>query len=342
VLEVRWLDPKTIELQYDRITGKLNGFVRRLNGYIRQEYQYNDETRMAPGLAWVWTPGMNETGPGDNLAEACKQPATILTLGDSVVKGLFERGAINAYWISAETMPVEEERQRIVDKLKRTLFGGADKSSGVEVFSSGLTPTKIGTDPKDLELGAIAARLQTDMCAVSETPALLLHPTEASNRSVIDRATQNWITTTIKPHAQMVVDALNFHVLEPAGYTLELNTAAMDVDQEEEASKAAAWALYVDRGVDPETAAAMLGIDIPSGLPFVVEQPQPQPAALPVPADTSTEAALPADERKAAELARLGKFIENGTYLVRSFKSDILTPAEIEAAVIHKEWQAYP
>ena len=47
-------------------------------------------------------------------------------------------------------------------------------------------------------------------------------------------------------------------------------------------------------------------------------------------------------ERKQNEMKRLKAFIDNKTYLARPFKSDILTPAEIEAAIIAVEWEGYP
>lgn len=347
-LEVRWLDPRTIRLRYDERSGRLLGFERVLAGMVVQTYPYDETTRRAPGIAWAWTSGMNETGPGDTLARACELPAKTLVMADELMRGLYERGAINQHFVTANFNPPEAEKERLTAKLKRVFFGGVDKAHTVEVFNEGLVISKIGTDPNALELGPTADRLQNDICAMCDTPRILLNAADASNRATIDRITQTWLLSTIQPHAVRIVDALNEHALRDAGYMLTLNTAGLDVDQQEEAEKAAAWAVYVDRGVNAETAAEMLGIDIPEGMPFVegpskaelmaqaqaaaMQQPEPEPAA----AEDDNAA------RKRIELERLGRFIENGTYLARPFKSDILTPDEIEAAIIRQEWAGYP
>ncbi len=342
-LEVRWLDPRTIRLRYDNATGRLLAFDRVLNGMVVQSYPYDERTKRAPGLAWAWSQGMNETGPGDTLSRACELPAKTLVMADTLMRGLYERGAINQHFVTANYNPPEGEKERLRDKLKRAFMGGVDNAHGVEVFSDGLTVTKLGTDPNALELGPTADRLQNDICAVCDTPRILLNAADASNRATIDRITQTWLLSTIHPHAMRLVDALNYHVLEAQGYALELNTAGMDVDQQEEAEKAAAWAVYVDRGVNPETAAEMLGIDIPEGLPFVEGPSKAELMAQAAAANLQAQpdAAQP-DERKREEMKRLGAFVANRTYLARPFKSDILTPAEIEAAIIGAEWEGYP
>ena len=344
-LEIRWLDPRTIRLRYDERNGRLLAFERVLNGLVVQSYPYDEKTHRAPGIAWAWTAGMNETGPGDTLAKACDLPAKTLVLADELMRGLYERGAINQHFVTANFNPPEAEKERLTAKLRRVFFGGVDKAHGIEVFNEGLVVTKLGTDPNALELGPTADRLQNDICAACDTPRILLNAADASNRATIDRITQTWLLSTIQPHAQRLIDALNEHALEDAGYMVELNTAGLDVDQAEEAEKAAAWAVYVDRGVNPETAAEMLGIDIPEGMPFVEG---PSPAELAAQAQAQAAQAMQQDngprpdERKQEEVKRLRAFIENGTYLARPFKSDILTSAEIEAAIIRHEWADYP
>ena len=351
-LEVRWLDPRTIKLRYDKATGKLLGFERWLNGQIVQFYVYDETTRRAPGIAWAWTAGMNETGPGDTLAAACDLPAKTLVMADELMRGLYSRGAINQHWVTANYNPPEAEKERLRERIRRFMFGGVDNAHNIEVFSDGLAVTKVGTDPNALELGPTADRLQNDICSVCDTPRILLNAADASNRATIDRITQTWLLTTIAPHAQQIIDALNFHVLADLGYELELNTAGMDVDQSEEAEKAQAWAVYVDHDVNPETAAEMLGIDIPEGMEFidqakVAERQANEQARMdalragPQQGQGMNTQAQP-DKRRTDEIKRLGEHIKTGSYLVKPFKSDVLSSADIEAAIIAAEWEAYP
>jgi len=350
-LEVRWLDPRTITCEYDRASGKLLRFDRRVNGVVTQSYPYDEATKKAPGLVWAWSVGMNETGPGDTLTEACELPAKTLVMADEVMNSLFRRGAIDQLWITATNNPPEAEKERVRERIRRFMFGGVRTAHNIEVFNEGLVPTKIGTPPRDLELGPSSDRWQNDICAACDTPRILLNTVDASNRATIDRITQTWLLTTIAPQAQMIIDALNYHVLHDLGYDLQLNTAGMDVDQQEEAEKAAAWAVYVDHDVNPETAAEMLGIDIPEGLEFidaakVAERQATEQARMDAmrqaQAGQGMNTQTQPDNRRTDEIKRLGEHIKSGAYLVKSFQSDILTPAEIEGAIIRTEWEAYP
>lgn len=350
-LEVRWLDPRTIRLRYDKATGKLQGFERWLNGQMAQFYAYDENTRKAPGIVWAWSPGMNETGPGDNLEDACNLPARTLVMADELMRGLYSRGAINQHWVTANYNPPEAEKERLRERIRRFMFGGVDNAHNIEVFSDGLTVTKVGTDPNALELGPTADRLQNDICSVCDTPRILLNTADASNRATIDRITQTWLLTTIAPHAQQIIDALNFHVLSDLGYELELNTAGLDVDQAEEMEKAQAWAVYVDHDVNAETAAEMLGIDIPEGMEFIdTAKAADRQAAAQSRMDALRQAQAgqgmntqtPPDKRRTDEIKRLGEHVKTGAYLVRPFKSDVLSTADIEAAIIAVEWEAYP
>jgi hypothetical protein len=350
-LEVRWLDPRTIKLRYDKATGKLLGFERWLNGQIVQFYVYDETTRRAPGIAWAWTAGMNETGPGDTLAAACDLPAKTLVMADELMRGLYSRGAINQHWVTANYNPPEAEKERLRERIRRFMFGGVENQHNIEVFNEGLTVTKVGTDPNALELGPTADRLQNDICSVCDTPRILLNAADASNRATIDRITQTWLLTTIAPHAQQIIDALNFHVLSDLGYELELNTAGLDVDQAEEMEKAQAWAVYVDHDVNAETAAEMLGIDIPEGMEFIdTAKAADRQAATQSRMDALRQAQAgqgmntqtPPDKRRTDEIKRLGEHIKTGAYLVKPFKSDVLSTADIEAAIIAVEWEAYP
>lgn len=328
-LEVRFLDPRTIRLRFNEQSGALVAFERVANGRVVQTYRYDPATRTAPGLAWAWTPGLNEIGPGDVLADTCALPAKTLVMADELMRGLFERGAINQHFVTADYQAPEAEKERLRDKLRRAFFGGVREAHNIEVFSSGLTITPIGTAPNALELGPTAMRLQDDICALAQTPRILLTPADASNRSVIDRTTQTWLQATIAPRATLIAHALNVHALAAVGYRIDLNLAAMDVDQEEEAAKAAAWAIYVDRGVDPETAAAMLGIDIPEGMPFIA-------------AATATVPAPPVDDDEALpdEFKRLSEYTRGRLH--QPFKSDVFTREEIESIMSGAAWAEYP
>lgn len=358
-LELRWFDPSTIKLMSNEATGEFTGFRRILRGNTVAIYDYNAQARRAldrttgkPGIVWAWSPGMNESGPGATLSNACRLPATALVMGDEVMNGLFSRGAINvmvAYRDDGAQI-AESQAEQTQSALRRLFQRGSKGSSTIALLKHPLKFEKISTSPNELELGPSADRWQNDICAIADTPRILLNTADASNRATIDRITQTWLLTTIRPHAQLIIDALNQHVLFDMGYEITLNTAGLDVDQQEEAEKATAWATYVDRDVDPVTAAEMLGIDIPEGMLFIDEtklaerQAAAEANAMQLAVTNARQAQGQTNDnaRRAEEVKRLKTFIDNGTYLTRPFKSDILTLTEIEQAIINHEWTQYP
>ena len=54
------------------------------------------------------------------------------------------------------------------------------------------------------------------------------------SRATLDRLTANWLEQVIIPQLDIILDALNHHILEPAGYELLLEPRDMTVNQEEE------------------------------------------------------------------------------------------------------------
>jgi hypothetical protein len=334
LVKVRWLDPTTIDPIYDSAGAGLMYFQRSVGGEQRQ-YPYDKDTDMSPDLGWVWLLGMNEAGPGIAPEHVAKLPANILASGDKVIRDHYERGAISQHWITAKHNPVKAEKERLLAKIRRVLFGGVDTSHAVEIFNEaqGLTIQKIGSNPDEFYVEAIDESNKVDVGAVLETPRLIINPDSAANRSMLDRTWSSWIDYTIVPHTQMIVNALNYHILEPNGYTLKLNPHAMTISQEEERQRAQAWMLYVSQGANPKTAAAMLGLDVPEGMKLMADEP-PINVQRPniTPEQEEQEEARDESEKesdKIMALAQLGRWVKHGNHLKRPFQSDILTKQEI-------------
>lgn len=269
---VRWLDPDTITPIYSTTGAGLLRFDRNIGG-TPKKIKYDGDTDSSPDLGFVWRLGLNEAGPAVAPAVIAKRPAKILAGIDKLVDDLFERGAMQQLWITADFNPGKREKEELLAKIKRTLFKGLDSAFGVEIFSSRLHIDKIGTDPKDLELKHLDESNQIDICAVLETPRLIINPDAAANRAVLDRVWSSWLEWSIVPNTQRIVDALNHHILEAAGYILELNPGALTLLQEEERQRMQAWSLFVSQGGDPETGAAILGFTVPEGMPLMAGKP---------------------------------------------------------------------
>ncbi|MFQ5434614.1 MAG: phage portal protein [Anaerolineae bacterium] len=344
-LSVRWFSPVTITPQMDAARG-LWGFERNVGGGVPPvTFLIDPDTGLAVNeefgsLGWCFSLGLQEVGPGLTISNSASLPALVLQQGDAVMKALFDRGAINQHWITAENDPPKQEKERLRARIRRVLFGGTSTSSNVEVFSRGLSVEKIGTDPKDLEMEATVEGNQKDIATRAQTPDILLDP-RGGDRAMLDRVTGNWWTFTIIPHAERIARHMNQHIFNPAGIKLILQPETADVDKREEREVANAWATYVQNGVDPETAAIMLGMDIPPDRPFMIGLPKPSQRPK---VDNQDEETDGADaglndvlNMRSAEMRRLKAFVKNGKHKKRPFQSDILTKAEIAEVIADQD-----
>ena len=351
-LKVRWLYPESITLKMDEEIG-LEYFERTI-GSKRFRYDYDPETDMSPdGLVWVWESGMAEVGPGVPKADVAYYPAMVLRAIDTMSCNFFERGAISQHFFTSATTPPKAERTRFRKWAERVFFGGLKTAFNIEVFGSDMTPHKLGSDPKDLEMTELDKDNRRDISAVYDTPeALVTGDAGSLSRATLDRITSNWINGPVVQQTNLIADAFNYHILEPAGYELTLNPEALTVNQEEERQRAQAWMLYVSQGMNPETAAALLGIDIPKGMELMADLP-PITTGIPSLTPEPEEQEESGDEGeseddKSIELTRLRQFIKHGNHLKRAFHSDVLTVDEIEREVGKAQdapfldWESYP
>ena len=286
IVQARWFNPATITEDYFPGRG-LVGFTRQNNkeSFNKIYYKYNKDTELVEmdengGLGWVWSLGMNETGPGDTLDDDVSLPASLLQWADRMMEMLFKRGGIGQWVAFAEHNPGEDDKKRIIASLRRALGGGVENSSSFTVLSNLLRLEQIGTKPKDLGMEEVNNGNKADISAAALTPQLIIDPTTAANRSVLDRATSNWLAEFVGPHGELIADAMNHHIFSQVGLVMELQPNGMAANQEDESARMAAWATFVQNGGDPETGAMMLGMDVPEGMPLMLPKPDPQPVII--------------------------------------------------------------
>ena len=336
---VHWLDPRTIQIM-ERGKGGIDYFLRTVAGDGAVKFDYDPATDTADEMAFVFSYGMGEYGPGFTIDEFAKLPSELLQKSDLLMKGLFDRGAIAQHWVTAPNNPTAAQKETLRSRIYRQLFGGVDGAHTVDVFNEAIKVQKIGTDPKDLALEEVDKGNRRDISAITDTPEMIIEPGAQINRASLDRITSNYINYSILPSAATIVNEWNRQILEPIGYSLELDAQQLSVEQVEEKNRAQAYTLLVSGGNMPEeTAAAVLGMDIPEGMPLVKETPAPPPPQLMIDAptdDVNDNDGEPSEdsEEKAAELIALKRFVAKGKHLKRVFKSDILSQDEIDDVIM--------
>ena len=342
--DVMWLQPSTMHPEVSEAMG-LVGFKRTLGAKWKM---YPVKDGMSDDLGWVWLPGLKEMGPGTPPASVVKDAAEVLKNLTKTAAQFFERGAIDHWLVTAETMPSETEKKRIRGWLTRMLRGGVEKAGKVEVLSSALKLQKLNSSVKEWVLGELTGLKADDICNAYKVPREIMQPRLSTNKSTHDRVTQNWINDSIAPQAQRIARALNKHVLKDQGYELVFNAQALNVNQEDERNRSIAYAQLYAANMPPETIVEVLGMHVPDGMELERDDPRPMDAPPKVPDERAFEEQeeQEPDDRKAQERRRLKAFVRKGNHLERPFKSDILTQAEIEVVTgpdaPFRDWQGYP
>ncbi len=346
--EVRWLHPATITPEISQKRGELMAFKRKI-GAVATLYPVADNR--SDDLGWSWLDGMVEIGPGRAPSAVAKTAAEVLKNITATAGYFFERGAIDNIAVISENLPSENERSRIKGYLNKLFRRGIQGAGRIEVLAASLKFEKLNSPVKDWQLPELTGLKAEEICLAHDVPLGIMQPRLVTNKSTMDRMMQNWLTDFIAPQAAHIVDDLNRHILNDQGYNLTVDPQQLSVNQEDERNRSVAYAQYYASGMPPETIVAVLGIHVPDGLPLERDIPLP-PSTPPPVADERLVDGEPepddGEDRRSVEMARLKRFVANGTHHERPFRSDILTQAEIEEVVAGQDapfrgdWQDYP
>jgi len=335
--QIAWFKPASITTTKSDMTGQMSGFARTIRtGQQPILYRYNEDTERAVSedngaIGWVWSLDPNkEQDSGDNyLFYQVALQGAVLLASPELLYQFYARGAINSYLVKSPTNPPQAERDRMKSIFRRIFGRGIKTAFNVDVINNQYEIEQISNE-QELDYTNINLYLTRALAAVGQTPWGMLTG-EVANRSVLDRLTQNNINT-LNQELQRILHAINRHILEPIGYSVSSNPESMTANMEDERMRAGAYANYVQNGMSPEMAVFVLGITIPDDMAFTDTTQQPT-----APIETAEDEPMDESENmRSIEIAKLRRFIGKGHHLKRPFRSDVLTPRQIED-IIHDE-----
>jgi hypothetical protein len=227
---------------------------------------------------WTWLPGLVEVGPGDPPSNVVEDAANVLRYMTRTSKGFFEKGAVDNWVLFGPQSAIPEPaKKRFLAWWRRTMMGGQEKGGNMEVLHPDSRIERINSPVADWTLPDLNELQAEAICIAHQTPLMLMRPEQGSDKAMMERVTKEWVNATIIPHAQRMIDTLNEQLFDDLGYEWVINAEAMNVNMQEEVEKAQAFSTYVASGVPAKTAAAMLGLDVPEGMPLVEDEPEPEP-----------------------------------------------------------------
>lgn len=323
--KVRYIDPETITpifAQANMETGHQKG---QLIAFRRVETNYPVTPDGDSLVIYCWLPGQRENAPGVSPTMASETGSQTLKYMDMAQRQFFESGAIDQHLIFGPQANVHNDEK---DKFKawwaRLMRRGVRNQGDVQILNPDTRVEKLNSPVKDWVIPDLSEENKQEVADAHNTPLGLIEPERMSNRALIDRMTQNWINGPMKAHTQRLITCLNNQLLHLYDLEIKLKPEEMNINMEDERERSAAVVNLVRAGENLQNAYSILGYTLPDGYKEPEEPPEPDPQPIIVEPEPTN------DEMKAAEIDALHQFIRNGTHKKRPFRSDVLTPDEIE------------
>lgn len=321
--------------------------------FTRQEsglYQLTQPNGIILTLMPINAPShLAELGPGIAAGRVAMLDASVLSFVSEFLLEYFGGGGVSKTIFKSDKRPTNTEEGNLFKKYINNILKSRPNGE-VQVLPSDIQIEHLIRPLKELSIPEISAEMRRHICAAFETPEAIVTG-DATNRGDSDNVKKGWYDGTIQPESVMICDAVNEHFTALTGYRLRFHVERLELYQHEETQRAAAFGAYVAAGAHADTAAAMLGLDVPEGYTLtggpVQQTPDPTPA----------DAEIKQLRKWARKRARAGRPLTG-------FRSEHLTPAQIERelAVYQQEdaksadasfhsagcneggenWQAYP
>lgn len=313
--EFAWLLPTSITPKYNSKLG-VTGFERRVKGEMIP--------LDADDLVYIWQPNLEaELGPGSGWVHTVLAEAGMAKSANEFAQQFFERGAIPAVILSVDGNPQRDELDRL-EVWWRRMLSGVKRAWETVALKATVKPVTIGYPTKDLAMPELMQLVRNQIAVASGVPQTMFEDAaQVATRVAEDR--QSFYSETIIPEAQLIENALNKQYFDKKGLRCELDFQALDVFQEDEASRADALTKYTLAGFPLLMACEVLGIDLTDEQKLALAAKERGPEPQPAPAVEETGEQEPPEEQPdaaKAELATWRRYAEkHGARKAAEFKA---------------------
>jgi len=321
VMSLRWFDPSSITIKRSQSKG-LTAFERGLTNGAKEVYPVKDGK--ATNMLYVWLPGIREVEPGVPTARGAGKPAEVLLNLTIFQDKFFAQGAMPVTLLKIPAGARKEEIERLDHRFKRFATSVRNAFKPVAVREN-VEVERLSFQPNELEMTSIAEARCDEVLAALQVPLSLLKG-DAANYATAQQEAANFVANVIEPRVKLIERVLNNQLFADMGWQIVFETAGMAELQNDMAEMSQAFLNFVNGGMTPEGAAAVLGIELPEDVDPFTALTMP---ATPEP-ETQTEQPQEADiaEKDLQRWRRKAKkrFKASGSALVQ-FQSDAIDEA---------------
>ena len=325
MLDVGWIDPTTVKPDDTADYSIYDGWTQYISEGSDPAGRAFRRVIPASDLIKFERLGTGELQIGVSAATATRLAAGILKGINSTADTTFDNNGLGVWLIRVPQYVSSDDKQRLRDRFYR-LFNRNTGTSEHQTMAvpDGVEAERLSLAPSDLAMTELSEPRITAVLAAHDVPRSIVFD-DASNFATQQGSRQGF-ALTIAHRLAYIAKTINSdpHVAQ-AGLTLDVRTKELTVNLEEEERRVNMLTSLLDRRVEPQQAALIVGLDLPEGETLQIAAPEPVPAALQQ--DEPTDAP---DERREAEVRALRRFVSAGKHLKRQFHSDILTLEEVE------------
>lgn len=332
LLEVRWLDPRTIDPKYSNSAG-VTGFMRTIGGQKRP--------LAVEDVVWYHRPGLKELGPGKSPGQIAARAAGISDYMDRFIEAFFERGAMPTTVVFSESLPEKNERSR-VKKYLESILTGIGNAFGVEVLNAALKFQTLTPPLKEMVIPQIDDKAQAKIAIAMGVPHSLLFQA-AANYATAQVDDLSFYTKTIVPEAMFLQRQVNKLLFKKLGLLFQFRPDQMEIFQQQELEKVTSAIQLFDRQViDGDELRSAAGFQpkeqtaVPEAIPDTdmdEDEDGDDPAPTPTPTRSRAVSDAQAVELKQWERKVTKRLADERPYTI-PFAPEHLTP--VQTAVVRK------
>ena len=271
---IRWLDPQTIEPDYETATDDgIQQYLRLLDNGQKMALPATDVIRFV-------LPGLRELRPGPSAGTATRLAASVLRGIDQTASTLYKNNALPVMLVKVGVGTAQPEVEKTESFFERLLNRNKGTNEVRVVAVAGeVEVVTLSYAPKDLDQSPLTKQQIETILAAHDVPQSAIK-SDAANYATAVAAMRGFVSA-IGARFEYIAAVYNEDLdLMKAGFTLQVRTQDHYTMKEDEANRAEAAFNYKQTGVSTEGALWLVGIDmdeVPEGLVLIDPEPEPEP-----------------------------------------------------------------
>lgn len=209
---------------------------------------------------------LHETEPAPSPVQAAFADAGVIFNMDKFAEEFFKRGAIKATLLSVDRSMSEAQRKELKSWWSKIVQGTKTVWNTV-VLSNDVKVNIIGEGLAELSNLDLIRSKQAGVSTALGVPHSIVM-SNAASYATANQDVQSFYEFTIIPSAKKIATVLNRDVFNEMGYKFRFLGDSLNIFQEDENQRSAAFKTYVDAGIKKSLAAELLGIDLPRNIKY--------------------------------------------------------------------------